>query len=328
MTSHSHTHAEDAHGHTHRHGLLGWFDNIFGAHSHDHRELAADRSFANNKAAVRTVWLALGALAVTSILQVAIVAISGSVSLLADTAHNIGDAANSVPLLIAFYIARRAATKRFTYGYGRGEDVAGILIVVSILVSAGIVFWESFNRLIDPEPMRNIGWVAAAGIIGFAGNSAVAVMQIRMGNRIGSEALVSDGLHARTDGLTSLAVLVAAGGAWLGAPLVDPIIGLVIGVAILFISWDAMKRIGGRLMDSVDPELTEQVEIAVCNRPTVQSINVLRLRWIGHRLHGDLRVTVADEADAWEAVADIRHQLGHDVPQLDDLVIETTLAER
>lgn len=314
-------HAHD-HGHEHRSGLLGWFDKLFGAHSHDHSDLAGDEAFASNELGIRTVWLALVALAVTSVLQLAIVAMSGSVSLLADTAHNIGDAANSIPLLIAFYVGRRVASKRFTYGYGRGEDVAGIFIILSIFVSAGIVFWESFQRLFDPQPLQNIGWVAAAGIIGFIGNELVAVMQIRVGKRIGSEALISDGLHARTDGLTSLAVLVAAGGAWLGFPLVDPIVGILIGIAILFISWDATKRIWRRLMDSVEPELTESVERVVENRPNIAAIIQLRLRYVGHKLHGDMRLQLSDASLATATIADVRHQLGHDVPQLADLVIE------
>ena len=222
--------------------------HLFSAHSHDHGELAGDQAFSENQLGIRTVWLALFALSITSVIQLVIMAASGSISLLADTAHNIGDAANSVPLLIAFYFGRRVATLRFTYGYGRGEDVAGIFIVLSIFISAGIVLWESARRLLDPEPLNNIGWLAAAAIIGFIGNEAVAVLQIRVGKRIGSAALVSDGLHARTDGLTSLAVLVAAGGAWLGFPIVDPIVGILIGVVVLFVGWGATKRIWGRLM--------------------------------------------------------------------------------
>lgn len=293
-------------------------------HSHDHSELAGDEAFASNQLGIRTVWIALAALTATSVAQLLIVLSSGSVSLLADTAHNIGDAANSIPLLIAFYVARRAATRRFTYGYGRGEDVAGVFIILSIFVSAGIVFWESFQRFFNPEKLNNIGWVVAAGIIGFVGNEAVAVTQIRVGKRIGSEALVSDGLHARTDALTSLAVLVAAGGSWLGYPLADPIIGLVIGVAILFVSWDATKRIWSRLMDSVSPELTEAVELTVSTHPNIEHIEQLRLRYVGHRLHGDMRIKLADIDAATDSVAGLRHQLEHDVPDLVDLVVEVS----
>src|SRR5690606_8955474 len=180
-------------------------------------------------------------LAITAILQIFIVWLSGSVALFADTVHNIGDGLNSIPLLIAFYLARRVATRRYTYGFGRAEDVAGIFIVLSIAFSAGMIFWESYQKLVNPEPLTNLGWLAAAAIVGFLGNEFVAWFQIRVGKRIGSAAMVADGMHARTDGLTSLAVLIAVAGSWLGYPIVDPIVGILIGIAILFITWDATK---------------------------------------------------------------------------------------
>ncbi len=186
---HHHEHAD--HDHSHATGMRGFLQELIQPHSHDHGDLAADRAFADNEAGIRTVWLALAALTVTSLLQIVIVFASGSVALLADTAHNIGDGLNSIPLLIAFYLARKAATTRFTYGYGRAEDVAGIVIVLSILVSAGIIFWESFQRLFDPQPLEALGWVAVAALIGFLGNEFVALLQIRVGRRIDSAALGS-----------------------------------------------------------------------------------------------------------------------------------------
>ncbi len=241
---HPHPHAHD-HGHDHHHGsgLWGWVNTIFHLHGHSHQQqaLAADRAFLGNDEGIRTVWLALAALGATALLQIVIVWLSGSVALLADTIHNIGDALNSVPLLIAFYLTRRAATRRYTYGFARAEDVAGIFIVLSIAFSAGVIFWESIDKLIHPQPLTNLVWVAVAAVAGFLGNEAVALLQIRKGREIGSAALVADGLHARTDGLTSLAVLVAVGGAWLGFPIVDPIIGFLMGIAILFITKDAMR---------------------------------------------------------------------------------------
>lgn len=321
--THDHPHTRE-HDHDHRPqpGLRGWLAGLFHPHSHDHSDLAADRAFADNQAGIRTIWLALAALGFTSLLQLAIVLASGSVALLADTAHNIGDALNSIPLLLAFYLARRLATRRYTYGYGRAEDVAGLFIVLSILVSAAIVFWESWQRLWQPQPLENLGWVAAAALIGFLGNEAVAYMQIRVGNRIGSAALVADGLHARTDGLTSLAVLLAVGGAWLGFPLLDPLTGLVIGVAILFITWDAMKRVGTRLMDGIEPELAARVEMTINQQPGVQQINRLRLRWLGHQLQGDVRLALQPASDHQAVLHDVRHALAHAVPELTDLTIE------
>lgn len=325
MSSHTHTdHETTIHNHDHEHpsGLRGWLSELLHPHSHDHSDLATDRAFAENQAGIRTVWLALAALAVTSIVQLGIMFASGSVALLADTAHNIGDGLNSIPLLVAFYLARRLPTKRFTYGYGRAEDIAGIFIVLSILVSAGIVFWESLQRLFNPQPLENLGWVTLAAIIGFLGNEAVAIVQIRVGKRIGSAALVADGLHARTDGLTSLAVLLAAAGSWLGFSLADPIIGLIIGVAILFITWDASKRMWFRLMDAVEPETVTRVEKAVIQQPGVASINRLRLRWIGHQLQGDIQLQLQGEYREQAIKHDVRHALAHAVPKLTDLIIE------
>ena len=164
--------------------------------------------------------------------------------------------------------------------------------------------------------------MAAAAIIGFLGNEAVAIMQIRVGNRIGSEALIADGLHARTDGLTSLAVLVAAIGSWLGFPLADPIIGLLIGIAILFITWDATKRIWRRLMDGVEPEIVHAVEAVAIGNPAVDSVERLRLRWLGHQLQGDMVLSLSSSADEQYVKEDLRHALAHAVPKLSDLTIE------
>lgn len=290
---HEHPHDHDhEHDHDHSGGVFGLIAQVFHLHGHEHASLAEDAAFSSNQLGIRTIWVALAALGVTSLLQVGIVALSGSVALLADTAHNIGDTLNSIPLLVAFYLARRAATRRYTYGFGRAEDVAGVFIVLSIAVSAAIVLWESVQKLLNPQPMTNIGWVAAAAIIGFLGNEAVAILQIRVGRRIGSDAMIADGLHARVDGLTSLAVLVAAGGALLGLPIVDPIIGLLIGVAILFITRDAARRIWYRLMDAVDPALIDRMAHAVSHVEGVRDIPELRARWVGHHLYVDLTIRV------------------------------------
>ena len=257
-------------------------------------------------------------------LQLFIVFASGSVALFADTVHNIGDALNSIPLLIAFYLARRVATRRYTYGYARAEDVAGIFIVLSIAVSAAIVFWESFQKLLNPQPLQSLGWVAAAAIIGFLGNEAVALLQIRKGREIGSAALVADGLHARTDGLTSLAVLVAALGSWLGYPIVDPIIGLLIGVAILFITKDAIVTMWYRLMDAIEPEHLADAERVVAAQEGVKQLRRLRMRWMGHRIYADLCIAVDPDlstAESHHIAEHLRHDLFHAVPYLAEAVV-------
>lgn len=294
-------------GHTHLSGPLGFLATVFHLHGHSHEDeslSASDPALATEKG-IRTVWLAFVALGATTIIQMVIVAMSGSVALLADTVHNIGDSLNSIPLLIAFSLARRAATRRYTYGYGRAEDVAGVLIVLSIAFSAGYALWESVVRLIHRQPMHHIPWVAAAAVIGFLGNEAVALLQIRTGRAMGSEAMVADGLHARIDGLTSLAVLIAAGATALGFPIVDPLIGLVIGVSILFITRDAAVRIWQRLMDGVDPMIVDRIEQYTGDVPGVAEVRGIRARWIGHRLQAEVAITLDEGRQSAEESTDV-----------------------
>ncbi len=323
------------HEHTHNHhggnGLLGTIATVlhlpgFG-HSHDHgySDLASDRAFHDNELGIRTVWLALGLLAITTVLQVVIYIASGSVALLADTVHNFGDAANSIPLLIAFYLARRVATTRYTYGYGRAEDIAGVFIVISIAFSAGYILWESLNKLIAPQPLTNLPWLALAAVVGFIGNELVALMQIRVGRQIGSDAMIADGQHARVDGLTSLAVLGAVFGALIGVPVLDPIIGIVIGVAIVGITWNATKSTWYRLMDAVDPHMLHHMQHAIEDSDGVVALNQLRARWVGHRLYADVVITLASELTIGEAntiVHDVKHRLTAVAPHLDDITVE------
>ena len=319
---HDHDHSRGPH----KQDLWDRIAASFHLRRHDHHpgELASDRAFIDNEEGIRTVWLALAALTLTSILQIIIVVWSSSIALFADTLHNIGDGLNSVPLLIAFYLARRAATRRYTYGFAKAEDLAGIFIVLSIAFSAGVIFWESFQKLLNPQPLANLGWVAAAAVIGFLGNEAVALLQIRVGRRIGSAALVADGLHARTDGLTSLAVLLAAGGSWLGFPIMDPIIGLLIGVVILFITRDAAVTMWYRLMDAIDPEILVKAEKAVQHQAAVKELRRLRMRWMGHRLYAEVHIAVEPlltTVQSHHITEKLRHDLFHQIPNLAEVVV-------
>jgi len=326
---HEHGHTHDGHthdGHTHDHdhahgeGLLGMLGGLLHFHGHSDQKaaLAADPALATEEG-IRTIWLALAALALTTLVQIVIVWASGSVALLADTVHNLGDMLNSVPLLVAFYLARRSATRRYTYGFGKAEDVAGVFIVLSIAFSAAYIFWESFQKLFDPRPLTNLPWVAAAAVIGFVGNEAVAWLQIRTGRRIGSDAMVADGLHARTDGLTSLAVLIAVAGSAFGLPILDPIVGLLIGVTILFITRDAVRTMWYRLMDAVDPAMVDQIDRVAAEVAGVQQVHDVRLRWLGHQLHAELHIVVDEDLPTHEshAIAEqVRHALTHALPRL------------
>ena len=321
-----HSHGPGGHTHEHGPGIIGWFQTVFHWHGHSDQQsaLASDKALLDNKEGIRVLWISLAALLITSILQVIIVWFSGSVALLADTMHNIGDGLNSIPLLIALYLARRLATRRYTYGFGKAEDVAGIFIVISIAISAAIVFWESFQKFINPAPMTNLGWVAAAAIIGFLGNELVAVLEIRTGNKIGSAAMVADGLHARTDGLTSLAVLLAAGGTLIGLPILDPIIGILIGIAILFITKDAIVTMWYRLMDAIEPHYVDRAEAVTARQKDVKKLRRLRMRWVGHRLHAEIIIAVDPRLttiESHEIAEMLRHDMFHEFATMSDVMV-------
>ncbi len=278
---------------------------------------------------IRAVKVSLLALLITALLQVGVIAISGSIALLADTVHNFSDALTAVPLWIAFALSRRAVSRRFTYGYGRAEDLAGLFIVAMIAASAVFAGWAAISRLIQPEPVEHLGWVAVAGIIGFAGNELVALYRIRVGRQIGSGALVADGLHARTDGLTSLAVVLGAAGVALGWQLADPIIGLIIAGAILVILRSAARDVFRRLMDGVDPDLVGAAENGLRKTPGVLGVRQLRLRWLGHSLHLEADLEVDPELSLKQAHEIAHHAEAHlltDLHRLTGVTIHTSPA--
>ena len=286
-------------------GIRGFFYGLFVPHSHDAAD-SIDDAMESSARGIRAVKISLAGLGATAILQLVVFAASGSVALLADTIHNFSDALTAIPLWIAFVIGRRAASRSYTYGFGRAEDLAGLFIVAMIALSAVIAGYESITRLITPQPLTNLGWVLVAGLIGFIGNELVAIYRIRVGRQIGSAALVADGVHARTDGFTSLAVVAGVVGVWLGFPLADPIIGLVITAAIVVLLWGTARDIGRRLLDGVDPALVDRAEATLLQVPGVAGVNAIRLRWSGHRLH--LAATVTTDGSV--SVADF-HRMEH-----------------
>ncbi|MGW1607837.1 cation diffusion facilitator family transporter [Streptomyces sp. NPDC002285] len=315
-----HDHAHD-HPHPHDHsptGLRQRLAHLLTPHSHETAD-KLDSALESSARGMRALWVSLAVLGLTALAQAVVVVASGSVALLGDTVHNTADALTAVPLGIAFVLGRRAATRRFTYGYGRAEDLAGIAIVLTIAASAAFAAWTAFDRLLDPRPMQQIPAVAVAALVGFAGNEWVARYRIRVGRAIGSAALVADGLHARTDGFTSLAVLLSAGGAAIGWQLADPIVGLAITAAITLVLRDAAREVFRRVMDAVDPALVDRAERALREVEGVRGVGELRLRWIGHRLRAEVAVVVDGEATVRQAHAiavDAEHALLHAVPRL------------
>jgi cation diffusion facilitator family transporter len=278
---------------------------FLGGHSHDTAD-QIDDALEADAAGRRALLISLAGLAVTAAVQAAVVVLSGSVALLGDTMHNLADALTAVPLLIAFRLARKPASARYTYGYGRAEDLAGLFVIAMIALSSGLAGYEAITRLIHPHAVSHLWAVAAAAIAGFAGNEIVARYRITVGRRIGSAALVADGLHARTDGFTSLAVLLGAGGLAVGWTLADPVVGLVITIAILGVLRSAVRQVGARLMDAVDPALVTAATAAIADVDGVLDVPSLRIRWIGHTLRAEADIVVDSGLSLTEA-----HDIAH-----------------
>lgn len=297
----AHDHQHGAHGHAHGTGPLGWLRGTF-AHSHAIEE-KTDAALETHERGIWALKISLLGLGATALLQVVIVAISGSVALLADTIHNFADAATSLPLWLAFALARRGVNRRFTYGYGKTEDVAGVAIVLVIFFSACVAAYESIVKLFHPTEVRNLGWVAVAALVGFLGNEAVAVFRIRVGREIGSAALIADGQHSRVDGFTSLAVLLGVFGVWAGVPILDPLVGLAITIAILFIVKDAAGAVWRRMIDGIEPEIVATIEHAPLHVAGVREVHRVRARWVGHKVHADLHIGVDPDLSVRDAHA-------------------------
>jgi cation diffusion facilitator family transporter len=321
---HEHDHDDDHdHDHDHAGGLKGIVTAIFAPHSHDAAD-SIDTALESSERGIRAVKISFVVLVITSALQFGVIVLSGSIALVADTIHNFSDALTAIPLFIAFRLARRPPTRRYTYGYGRAEDLAGLFVISMITLSAIIAAVEAVRRLIAPQNVSHLGLVAAAGAIGFVGNEVVALYRIREGNAIGSAALVADGYHARTDGFTSLAVVAGAIGVWAGFPRSDAIAGLVISIAIIAVLRVAVVEVFRRLMNGVDPKLVDRIEHAASHAVGVASVHDVRVRWEGHRLQADLAISVdpgLNVIEAHELAHGVEHELLHRISHLDSATV-------
>ena len=320
MNHHSH-HDDYAYDHDHPHGHSRGHGGD-GGHGHTHG--VVDPSITTSEKGIWAIKWSFAGLFLTALIQVVVVWLSGSVALLADTIHNFGDAATAVPLWVAFALSRWKPNKRFPYGYGRVEDLAGVAIVLTITFSAVVAGYETIQRFLHPQPIGYLGAVIGASIIGFIGNEAVAVFRIKVGRQIQSAALIADGYHARVDGWTSLAVLFGAVGVWLGYPLADPIVGLLITVAILQIVWQSSKAVFTRMLDGVGPHIIDEIREAAGHAGGIEKVTEVRARWLGHRLHAELNVAVASHLSVAEGHAiakEVRHQLLHRFSYLSSVIV-------
>ena len=307
---HDHERHDHATGHGHVHGIV-------------------DPTITTTARGLCAVKWSFIALFVTALLQLAVVILSNSVALMADAIHNFGDAATAIPLSVAFVLARRLPSRRFTFGLGRVEDLAGLAVVLTISASAAVAAYVAIQRLVHPQAVSNLGAIVLASIIGFAGNEAVAIFRIRVGKQIESAALIADGYHARTDGWTSLAVLVGAVGVYAGYPIADPMIGLLITMAILAIVWGSAKMVVSRMLDGVEPEVIDHIRAVAGTVQGVTGVTEVRARWLGHRLRADVNVAVRPELTvdaAHEIAMAVEHQLQHHLQFLSGAIVHVAPA--
>ena len=277
------------------------------AHDHHHADAAL---LDTGAVGIRATKISLVILGATALIQAGIVVISGSVALLSDTLHNVTDAFTAIPLWIAFSVGRRAPTRRYTYGLNRAEDLAGLAIVAAIAISGALVIRESVYRLFEPRMLDHIPWVIAAGFIGGFGNELVARYRIRVGTAISSQALIADGHHARTDALTSLAVVAAGIGAAVNAPWVDPVAGLVVAVPILWLLAKSARVMLRRLSDGVEPETVDEAREAILAVDGVDGVEDVRVRWHGHQIRVTASVAVDPDLSVTQG-HDIAHEVEH-----------------
>jgi cation diffusion facilitator family transporter len=295
-----------------------------GRHDHPHQHFGPADSLSATAHGVRATWISLGVLGATSLVQLAILALTGSVALLADTIHNATDALTAVPLLLAFRLGRQPPSPRYPYGLHRAEDLAGVAIVLMILASALFAGVEAFDRLVHPADPERLGLVLAAGIAGFVGNEAVALYRVRVGRRIGSAALVADGHHARADGFTSLGVVISALAAFAGIERADPIVGLAITAVIAWTLVRAARAVLHRILDGTDEETITLIEAVAASVQGVEHVTEAKARWTGHRLRAELSIDV-DPGISVERGHDIaelvRAALLTEVPRLGDAAV-------
>ena len=319
----AHTH-NDEHQHNHEHGEHGHEHNGHGKHGHEHGKVDAD--LYGNRAGLRAVQISTAGMLLVSLIQLSIALYGGSAGLFADALHNLGDVLTTVALWIAFVFSNRAANGRYTYGYYRAEDLAGVFIVLVIIASAVAGAVESILKLKSGGVPTQIYLSMVAAAIGCIGNEALAQYKITVGKRINSVPLIADGQHSRIDGLTSVAALLGLIGVKLNLPIADPLAGIVITLVILRVVYTTSRSVLQRLLDAVDPHIVPSIIETANQVEGVETITDVRARWVGHTLHIAMNIEVNAELTlikAHEIAEEVRHRLFHEIHGVSEVIIHT-----
>jgi cation diffusion facilitator family transporter len=315
QTESDHEQSDKTYSHEREHDALNHDQD---AHKHRHEH--------GNQAGLRAVQISTAGMFCVAAIQFVIAWIGGSAGLFADALHNFGDVFTTLALWIAFVISNRAANQRYTYGYYRAEDLAGIFIVLVIIASASASAIESIQKLTSGNIPTQIYLGMAAALVGVAGNELLAQYKIAVGKRINSVPLIADGQHSRSDGLTSLAAFVGLVGVKLGLSKADPIAGIVITIVILTIVYSTSRSVLQRLLDAVDPRIVPSIIATANTIPGVEAVTDVRARWVGHLLHVVMNIEVDAELTLSKAHAiaeEVRHHLFHDIKGISEVVIHT-----
>lgn len=270
-----------------------------------------------NKDAVRAVIVSAVALGLAALAEITASLISGSASVLADGLHNAGDVLTSFILLFTFALVRRPATRRFSSGYGRFEDVATLLIILVIIVTAAVAAAESVSKLINPVTYSGIPLSLGAALVGVIANLGVSEYKLRVGRGIGSESLEADGIHSRVDALVSAGAFVGIGLAGLGLRIADPIAGILITFAIVYVLAGTVKQLFYRMMDAVDPTIVDEITQAASSVNGVLQVHDVRVRWVGRQLVAVMHVAMDPKSTLENAHAlamRVEDAVCHEVP--------------
>ena len=273
----------------------------------------------DDRDATRAVLVSAVLLGAASAVEFATSIAGHSASVLADALHNAGDVLTTLVLLIAFALARRPATRRFTSGFGRVEDVATLVIVIVIVFTAAAAALESLGRLLSTEGYSHSVPAMVAALIGVVANVVASEYKIRVGRRIKSMALEADGLHSRLDALVSAGAFLGVLLAWMGFAIADPLAGLAITIAIVYILAGTVGRLVLRMMDAVDPDVIEQITAAAQSVKGVLGVHDVRARWVGRELNAVLHVDCPPDAtlrEAHDLALAVEHEVEHKVPSV------------
>jgi cation diffusion facilitator family transporter len=325
-THHHDDHDHDEYEHAHSHDDHEPEHEGDSGHEHGHEHGRVEADLYGNRAGLRAVQLSTLGMFLVAAIQFAIAGIGGSAGLFADALHNLGDVFTTVALWIAFVLSSRAANQRYTYGYYRSEDLAGIFIVLVIIASAVAGAVESIQKLTSGNIPTQIYLSMAATLVGVIGNEAMAQYKISVGKRINSVPLVADGQHSRIDGLTSLAALAGLIFVRFGLPIADPIAGIVITLVIVTVVYSTSRSVLQRLLDAVDARVVPSIMKTASTVPGVENVTDVRARWVGHTMHIVMNIEVDANltlAKAHAIAEEVRHRLFHSIEGVSEVVIHT-----